>query len=141
MIRKEADMKLKTTLAACVTALTIGVAGAAADPDGYQPSLQGQATSDAVDRYLRNNAPPVPDALERYLRNNTPPPYAVGSNGAADHPDSLGARPTLVAGSEFASDGRDWTVGAFGALGGALLALLAIAGASAMRERRRLVLR
>lgn len=120
-------MKLQTTLAVVLAALTIGVAGAAAAPDGYQPQLQGQAQTDAFDRYVRNN---------------TPQPGATGSDGAAGHPDSLGVRPTVVGESEpVPSSGRDWTAGAFGALGGALIALLAFVGASAMRERRRLVLR
>ena len=148
-------MKLRTTLALAVASLTIGVPAAAADPDGpYQAEPQVIAQPDALDRYLAtttasrrarpylsNNAPTAqPDALDRYLRNNSP--QQSETTGAATHPDSRPVRPSL-AGDVVSSggDGRDWTTGAVGAIGGALLAILAIVGASAIRERRRLVLR
>ena len=135
-------MKLRTTLALAVASLTIGVPAAAADPDGpYQAEPQVIAQPDALDRYLSNNAPNAqPDALDRYLRNNSP--QQLETTGAATHPDSRPVRPSL-AGDVVSSggDGRDWTTGAVGAIGGALLAILAIVGASAIRERRRLVLR
>jgi hypothetical protein len=133
-------MKLHTALAVVVTALAVAVPTAVAAPDGYQPQLRPDAIPDAFDRYLRSNAPqPQPDAFERYLRSNAPQPQSGGDN-AARHPDSLGARPAVVERVTTTAEGRDWTAGAFGALGGAVLALVAIAGASALRSRR-LVLR
>ena len=137
-------MRIRTTLALGVTALTLGVPAAAADPDGYQPQLQGNVSSDAVERYLRNNASAEPDAIARYLRHHPTtesPAPAVDTNGAAGHPDSLAVRPNPAVEPAPASGGRDWTIGTVGAFGGALLALLAVVGASAFRERRRLVLR
>ena len=131
-------MKLRTALALAVAALTIGVPVAAADPDGYQPQLKAVEQPDAFGRYLRNNAPAQqPDAFDRYLQNNSPE-----ITGAAAHPDSRSDRPTAT--SEVApvgDDGRDWTTGALGALGGALFVVLAIVGASAIRERRQPALR
>ena len=151
-------MRLRTTLALAVASLTIGVPAAMADPDGpYQAEPQVIAQPDALDRYLSNNAPNAqPDALDRYLSNNAPnaqpdaldrylrnnSPQQSETTGAATHPDSRPVRPSLA--SDVVSsggDGRDWATGAFGALGGALVAILAIVGASAIRERRRLVLR
>lgn len=137
-------MKIRTTFALAVAALTFGVPVAAGVPDGYQPQLQGITSPDAVDRYLRNNAPEEPDAIARYLRNHstsTSTAPVFDTNGAAGHPDSRAVRPSPIVELEPLSGGRDWTTGAVGALGGALLALLAIVGASAIRERRRLVLR
>ncbi len=128
-------MKIRTTLAVAVTTLTLGVPVATADPDGYQP--------DAVDRYLVSlGQAGEPDAIARYLRNH---PNGVGfspDSGAATHPDSLAVRAgTSVPGSTVEADTFSWAGVAFGTLGGALIVLLAVAGASAMRERRRLVLR
>ena len=135
-------MKLHTTLAVVATTLTISVPAAVAAPDGYQPQLRSDGVTDVFDRYLRSNAPPSqPDVFERYVQNNAPSAQP-DVNHAAGHPDSLGARPGMVAETApITADGRDWTLGAFGALGGVVLALLAIAGASAIRERHRLVLR
>lgn len=136
-------MKIRTTLTLAVAALTLGVPVAAADPDGYQPQLKTGVQADAIDRYLRNNAPEEqPDAIARYLRNHTAEGSTVASTGAAGHPDSRAVRLSPTDAIESAStNGRDWTTGALGALGGAFLAFLAIVGASAIRARRRLVLR
>lgn len=133
-------MKLRTAFALAVAALTIGVPVAAADPDGYQPQLKTGVQPDAIDRYLRNNAPEEqPDVIARYLRNHTAEGSAVASTGAAGHPDSRAVRPSPTGEVEpVAADGRDWTTGALGALGGAFLAIV---GASAIRARRQLVLR
>ena len=134
-------MKLRTAFALAVAALAMGVPLAGATPDGYQPQLQAGSEPDAFDRYLRNNAPlQQPDAFDRYLANNAP--QTVETTGAAGHPDSRAVRPSPTNEiTPVGGDGRDWTTGAVGALGGALFALLAIVGASAIRERRRLVLR
>jgi len=138
-------MRIRSTLALGAAALTLGVPVAAADPDGYQPQLQTGAQPDAVDRYLRNNAPDEqPDALARYLRNNSAPASpSFDSTAAARHPDSRAVRltPTGEIEAGVAGETRDWTLGVLGALGGALLALVAVVGASAIRDRRRLVLR
>lgn len=117
-------MKIRTAFALAVAAFAIAVPTAAATPDGYQPQLQA-GTPDAVDRYLRNHKS-----------------SALAVTGAAAHPDSRADR-TIPVGqvSVRAAAGRDWTTGALGALGGAVFVLLAVAGASAMRERRRLLLR
>jgi hypothetical protein len=132
-------MRTRTTLALAFATLALGVTAAAAAPDGYQPQL---AQPDAFDRYLLNNTPEEqPDALARYLRNNTDP--AVASFGAAGNPDSRAVRPsppvetTVAVGDE----ARDWTVGIVGAFGGALLAFVAVVGASSIRGRSRLALR
>ena len=117
---------------------------AAADPDGYQPQLQAGAQPDAFDRYVRNNAPAEPtDAFGRYLRNHSSGTLSFDPTGAAGHPDSRAVRlsSAVEAGPAVAGDGRDWTTGALGALGGAFLALVAVVGASAIRGRGRLVLR
>lgn len=135
-------MKLRTAFALAIAAFTIGIPVAAADPDGYQPQPGVQA--DAFDRYLRNHAPAEqPDAFDRYLRNHTAEGSAVASTSAARHPDSRGVRltPTGEIETGVAGETRDWTLGVLGALGGALLALVAVVGASAIRDRRRLVLR
>ncbi len=136
-------MKMRTTLVLVTAALTLAVPVAAADPDGYQPQLQG-AQTDAFDRYLRNNTPgSQPDAFDRYLANNAPV-TEHGSTGAAGHPDSQAVRPSVVAQPTRATDDGfrfNWESSVLGALGAGLIALLAFVGASAMRERRRPVLR
>lgn len=134
-------MKIRTTFALAVATLTLGVPVAAADPDGYQPQLQGITSPDAVDRYLSNNAPEEPDAIARYLRSHSTSIAPAFDTGAAGHPDSRAVRPSPPVEVDSVPGGRDWTAGTVGAFGGALLALLAIVGASAIRERRRLVLR
>jgi hypothetical protein len=122
-------MKLRTAFTLAVAAFAIGVPNAVADPGGYEPPVGAQP--DALDRYVNNNAPEEqPDAIGRYLSNH------------AGHPDSRADRPSLaVAVEAAAADGRGWTTAALGALGGAFFVLLAVVGASAIRERRRLVLR
>lgn len=136
-------MKLVTTFAVVATALTIGATGAAAGPDGYQPQLREDGQSDAIDRYLRNNAPPAPpDAIERYLKNRAAAP--AGAGGAPSHPDSRAVRPGPGAQAEpTAKDGFElsWQSGAVAALGACLIAVLVILGATATRDRRRLALR
>lgn len=118
-------MKIQTAVAIAVAALAIGIPTAAATPDGYQPQLQGGA----------------PDAVDRYLRNHTSS-AVLDATGAAAHPDSRADRSIPVGQVAVrAAAGRDWTTGALGALSGALFVLLAVVGAFAMRERRRLVLR
>ena len=132
-------MRTLTTLALAFATLALGVTAAAATPDGYQPQL---AQPDAFDRYLLNNTPEEqPDGLARYLRNNAEP--SVASLDAAGHPDSRAVRPSPPVETAVAvgDEGRDWTIGIVGAFGGALLAFVAIVGASAIRGRSRLVLR
>jgi hypothetical protein len=133
-------MKLVFSLVLAVTALTLGATAASAYPDGYQPQL---TQPDALDRYLLNNASEErPDALARYLRNNPDPAPTLRSAGAAAHPDSRAVRPSFAAeATPTGGDGRNWTIGIAGALGGALLASFAIVGASSIRGRSRLVLR
>jgi hypothetical protein len=130
-------MKLRMTFAVAVAALAVGIPTAAAEPDGYQPQLQAGAQPDAFDRYLRNNVPDEQsDAFSRYLRNNT------SATAAGEHPDSRADRFSPFGEVEpVAAGGRDWSTGALGALGGGLFVLLAVVGASAIRERRRLALR
>ena len=130
-------MKIRSTIALTAAAMTVGVPVAAATPDGYQPQLKSISQPDAVDRYLRNNAPTQqPDAFDRYVQNNAPE-----VTGAASHPDSRELRASVgIESAPAPQDGRDWTTGAIGAVSGALLAALAIVGASAIRERRRLAL-
>ena len=120
-------MKLRTTLALAVTALAIGVpaATAAAEPDGYQPQLQLGAQPEPFDRY--NLAEEQSDVSTR-------------ATGAAGHPDSRADRSWPGVGEQTPVDDRDWSTVALGAVGGAFAMLLAIVGASAIRERRRLVL-
>ena len=155
-------MKIRTTLALAAATLTLSVPVAAAAPDGYQPDAidrylanngqegvqaqdQANAQPDAVDRYVANvlrQADP-PDALSRYLRNNpSGADSAFDLTGAARHPDSRAVRPggASVPSDRSESAGLSWEIGAIGALG-ALILLLAVVGASAMRERRRLALR
>lgn len=137
-------MKIRTTLALAVSALTLGVPVATADPDGYQPDLRSSAQPDAVDRYLANSpGAGEPDAIDRFLRNRSSSAVSsLGSAGASRHPDSLAVRPSVLVPAESAeAEGFSWAAGALGTVGGALIVLLAVAGASAMRERRRLVLR
>ena len=131
-------MKTRTTLALAFATLALGVPAAAAAPDGYQPQL---AQPDAFDRYLLNTPEEQPDALARYLRNNTDP--AVASFGAAGNPDSRAVRPSPPVESTVAvgDDPRGWTLGIVGAFGGALLAFVAVVGASSIRGRSRLALR
>jgi hypothetical protein len=126
-------MRIRTAFVLAVAALAIGVPGAAADPDGYQPQLQAGAPPDAFDRYLGNHAPDEQsDAFSRYLGNHT------SSTGAAGHPDSRPDRWTPIGEAEpLSAGGREWTIGALGALGGAILMFLA----ASIRGRRRLVLR
>ena len=132
-------MKIRTTLALAAATLTLAVPVAAADPGGYQP--------DAFDRYVANNGPDgsadQPDAFARYLRNHpNGAESALDSTSAARHPDSRAVRPGVIVPVDRAEDvGSSWEIGALGTLGGALLVLLAVVGASTARERRRLVLR
>jgi hypothetical protein len=129
-------MRIRTTLALTVTTLTLGVPVATAAPDGYQP--------DAVDRYLATvGEAGEPDAVARYLRNHpNGPGFSIGSTGASSHPDSLAVRAgASIPANTVEGESFSWTGVAFGTIGGALIVLLAVAGASAMRERRRLVLR
>lgn len=157
-------MKIRTTLALAAATLTmgVGVPVAAAGPDGYQPDavdryltnngpdgfqpqLRSSAQPDAVDRYVGNalRHADQPDALARYLRNHpSGAESALYSTGAASHPDSLAVRPGVSVSVERPqAGGFSWEGSALGALGGALIVLLAVVGASTMRERRRLVLR
>jgi hypothetical protein len=117
-------MRIRTTCALAVAALTVAVPVAAAAPDGYQPQLQ--------DIGIR-----TPDGYQPQLRAQP------NSAGAAAHPDSQAVRPSVVVQPEPSpSDGFSfsWGSGVVGAIGGGLIALLAVAGASAMRERRPFVL-
>jgi hypothetical protein len=129
-------MKIKTTFALVVAALAIGLPVATADPDTYRSAPGSSVQPDAVDRYVANakRGGAQPDALDRYLRSH--------SSGAATHVDSPGVRAGGLGSSAPVSDaGRSWTNAALFALGGGLVILLAVAGASATRERRRPVLR
>ena len=149
-IRKEAEsMKIRTTLALALVTLTLGVPVASADPQGYP--------DDAIGRYLAHTVPNTvpdgfqpqlhgstqPDAVDRYLRNHpNGSESAFGATGASSHPDSLAVRPGVSVPVDMTSaEGLSWTGVAFGTLGGALIVVLAFVGASALRERRRLVLR
>jgi hypothetical protein len=130
-------MKIKTTFALALAALAVGVPVAVADPDTYRSQPQPSVLPDAVDRYVANasrSGNGQPDALARYLRNH--------SSGAATHVDSPGVRAGGIGSSAPVSNaGRSWTNEALLALGGGLVVLLAVAGASATRERRRPILR
>jgi hypothetical protein len=138
-------MKIRTTFALAVATLTLGVPVATAAPDGYQPELQSNAQPDVVDRYVANalRQADQPDAVARYLRNHSiGADSAPDATGASSHPDSLAVRPGVsVPVNTVEAGGFSWTTVAFGTLGGAVFVLLAIIGASAMRVRRRLVLR
>jgi hypothetical protein len=117
-------MTIRITLALAAAALAVGVPVASATPDGYQPQL---SQANPFDRYPLD-----------YSSTEAP---SFDSGGAAAHPDSHGVRPGPIAEQEAAAgDGRDWTTGMIGVLGGALLALVAVVGASAIRGRGRLVL-
>ena len=119
-------MRIRNTFALAIAAVSIGVpAATAADPDGYQPQLQVGAQSEPFDRH---------NLAEEQSEMST----AV--TGAASHPDSRADRSWSGVGEQTAVGDRDLSTAAVGALGGALVMLLAIVGASAIRERRRLVL-
>jgi hypothetical protein len=112
------------TCVSAIVALTVAVPVAAARPDIYQPQLQGPGAG-------------LPDGYQPQLRTQS------DSGGAAVHPDSWAVRPGVIVEQEpTTSEGVSfgWESVSLGAVGGGLIALLAIAGASAMRERRRLVL-
>jgi len=130
-------MKIKTTFALAIAALAIGVPVATADPDTYRSQPGTSVQPDAVDRYVANasrSGSEHADALDRYLRNH--------SSGAATHVDSPGVRAGGLGSTASGSTaGRSWTNGALLALGGGLIVLLAVAGASATRQRRRPILR
>jgi hypothetical protein len=155
-------MKIRTTFALAVTTLSLGVPVATAAPDGYQPDaiarylanngpdgfqpqLHTSTQPDAVDRYVANSLRQAgePDAIARYLRNHpSGAEPALDLADVAGHPDSRAVRPGVsFPVKTVEADGFSWTGVALGTLGGALIILLAVAGASAMRERRRLVLR
>ena len=57
-------MKFLTTLAVVATALTIGVTGVAAQPDGYQPQLRQPTQPDGYQPQLGEGAPSQP--FDRY---------------------------------------------------------------------------
>ena len=118
-------MRIWTTCVLATVALTVAVPAATAAPDGYQPQLRRPGNW-------------LPDGYQPQLRTQP------GSAGATAHPDSQAVRPGVVVDPCLTtSEGLSFSWGsvAVGAIGGGLIALLAIAGASAMRERRhRLVL-
>ena len=58
-------MKFLTTLAVVATALTIGVTGVAAQPDGYQPQLQQPTRPDGYQPQLGVGASPSPSIATR----------------------------------------------------------------------------
>jgi hypothetical protein len=138
-------MKIRTTFVLAAATLVLGVPLAAATPDGSQPQLHSTAEPDAVDRYLANAFRHVgeTDAIDRYLHNRSLAAESVSSStGAGRHPDSLAVRRgAIVPVDAVEAEGFSWTGVALGTLGGALIVLLAFVGASAMRERRRLVFR
>ena len=117
-------MRTRKTLALTVAILTLGVPVAAAAPDGYQP--------DAIDRFLANNGP---DGFQPQLHANAQPDvvdrHVANVLRQADLPAPTGAD----------GGGISWRTGVLGLLGGASIVLLAFAGASALRGRRRVVLR
>jgi hypothetical protein len=117
-------MKLTTAIAGALLCLVLWAPVAGATPDGYQPQLRGQDTSDVVSRYLRSNGPDG---------------SASEPGGAARHPDSVGARPTVPAVPISSSgDTFAWETFGGGVAGGAAIALIALAAAQAGRGRRRL---
>ena len=133
-------MKFLTTLAVVATALTIGVTGVAAQPDGYQPQLQQPTQPDGYQPQLGVGAQSQP--FDRYPIDQSAPSVAGGA--AASHPDSRAVRPGVVAEAEPIADVGSrfsWGSGAVGALGAWLVVALAVVAASATRGRRRLVLR
>jgi hypothetical protein len=117
-------MKL-TTIAGALLCLALWAPVAGASPDGYQPQLREQDTSDVVSRYLRSNGPD--GSLSQ-------------SGGAARHPDSVGARLTLPAAPIVTSSGDTfaWETFGGGIASGVAIALIALAAAQAGRGRRRL---
>jgi len=131
-------MRITTTFALVLATLALAVPSAAADPDTYPAAPTAAAPSDAVDRYVDNaSRSSEPDALARYLRGHRDD----AATGAATHLDSHDFRPTTSGSPAPVADaGRDWTQGVLVVLGGSLVALLAVVGASAARERRRPVL-
>jgi len=132
-------MRITTTFALVLATLALAVPIAAADPDTYPAAPTAAAPSDAVDRYVGNasRSGGEPDALARYLRGHRDD----AATGAATHLDSHDFRPTTSGSpAPVADEGRDWTQGVLVVLGACLVALLAVVGASAARERRRPVL-
>ncbi len=125
-------MRIRKTLALTAAILTLGVPVATAAPDGYQP--------DAIDRYLANIANRAPDGFQPQLHAepDAVDRYVANVLRQADLPDPTGA---AVPVDRPAGGGISWRTGALGMLGGASIVLLAFAGASALRGRRRLVLR
>ncbi len=124
-------MQIRITLALAAAALTIGVPIAAADPDGYQPQLRADAQPDAIDRYLANDGP---DGFQPQLRADAGP-------DAVDRYVANARRAAATPAEEVAVGRGDSQVGAYGALGGALVVLLLVAGTATVRGRRRLALR
>jgi hypothetical protein len=118
-------MKLTTTIAGALLCLALWAPVAGASPDGYQPTLREQDTSDVVSRYLRSNGP----------NGSLSEP-----GGAARHPDSVGARPTPPASPLVSSSGDAfaWETFGGGVAGGVAIALIALGAAQAGRGRRRL---
>lgn len=112
-------MRIRMTCVLAIVALTVAVPVLAAVPDRSQLQLSDTR---------------VPDGYQPQL--HTQP----GSASAAAHPDSLAVRPSVVVeAGPTTNEGLSFRWGslAVGAVGGGLIVLLAIAGASAMRERRR----
>lgn len=140
-------MKIRTTLALTAAALALAVPVAAAEPDGFQPQLRANAQPDAVDRYLANNGPDgfqpqlraggQPDAVDRYVANAL---RGAERLNATARSLNNGAGPDVPV-NQAQRGGLSWSTAALGALGGGLIVLLAVVGASTMRERRRFVLR
>ena len=120
-------MRIWTTCVLAIVALTVSVPAATSGAGRLPASASATRTW-------------APDGYQPQLRTQP------GSAGAAAHPDSQAVRPGVVVDSEpMTSEGLSFSwAGAsrWGqSVGGGLIALLAIAGASAMRERRhRLVL-
>jgi hypothetical protein len=116
-------MKL-TTIAGALLCLALWAPVAGASPDGYQPQLREQDTSDVVSRYLRRNGPDG----------------SLSQSDAARHPDSVGARPTVPAAPVVSSSGDTfaWETFGGGLAGGVAIALMALVAAQAGRGRRRL---
>jgi hypothetical protein len=117
-------MKLTITIAGALLCLALFAPVAGAGPDGYQPQLREQDTSDVVSRYLRSHRP-----------------HGSQLGGAAErHPDSVGARPTVTAAPLGTSSGDSfaWETFGGGLAGGVAIAVIALAAAQAGRGRRRL---
>ncbi len=124
-------MQIRITLALAAAALTIGVPLAAANPDGYQPQLRADAQPDAIDRYLANNGP---DGFQPQLRADAGP-------DAVDRYVANVRRSAAAPADEVAVGESDSQIVALGALGGAFVVLLLVAGTATVRGRRRLALR